>query len=81
MKQRGSLSLKYAVRKVLETRLGLDMNDTHQVLIYADDVNLIGDNIRMIGRNADVLLNTCYDVGIAVNTRKVDTWKQDVIEA
>ena len=30
------------------------MNGTHQVLAYADDVNLIGDDIRTIERNADV---------------------------
>ena len=34
-------ALQYAIRKVLETRLGLDMNDTNQILDYADDVNLI----------------------------------------
>ena len=38
------------------------MNGTHQVLTYAYDVNLIGDNIRTIERNANVLLNTCKDI-------------------
>ena len=33
----------------------------------ADDVNLIGDDIRTIERNADVLLNACKDIGLAVN--------------
>ena len=37
------------------------MNGTHQVLTYADDVNLIGDDIRTIERYADVLLNACKD--------------------
>ena len=36
--------------------LGLDMNGTHQVLAYADDVKLIGDDIRTIETNADI----CY---------------------
>ena len=43
---------------------------THQVLAYADDVNLIGDDIRTIKRNADVLLNACKDIGLAVNIGK-----------
>ena len=43
---------------------------THQVLAYADDVNFIGDNIRTIERNADVLLNACKDIGFAVNAGK-----------
>ena len=46
------------------------MNGTHQVLAYADDVNLIVDNIRTIERNADVLFNACKDIGLAVNTGK-----------
>ena len=46
------------------------MNDTHQVLAYANDINLIGDVIRTIERNADVLLNACKDVSLAVNKRK-----------
>ena len=66
LKQGDALSLllfnfarEYAIRKVQETRLGLDMNGTHQA--YSDDVNLIGD-ITIIERNADVLLlslNAC----------------------
>ena len=42
-----NFALEYAIRKVQETWLGLDMNGTHQVLAYADDVNLIGDDIRI----------------------------------
>ena len=41
-----NFALEYAIRKVQETNLGLDMNGTHQVLAYADDVNLIRDDIR-----------------------------------
>ena len=40
------------------------MNGTHQV-------NLIGDDIRTIERNADVLLNACKDIGLAVNMGKI----------
>ena len=29
------------------------MNGNHQVLAYADDVNLIGDDTRTIERNAE----------------------------
>ena len=33
-------------------------------------VCLIGDDIRTIGRNADVLLNACKVIDLAVNTEK-----------
>ena len=55
MKILSNFSLECAIRKVQENNLGLDMNGTHQVLAYADDVSLIGDDIRTIERNADVM--------------------------
>ena len=57
-----NFALECAIRKVQETNLGLDMNDTHEVLAYAEDVNLIGDGNRTIERNADVLLNDFKDM-------------------
>ena len=51
-----NFTLEYAVRKVQETRLGRDMHGTHQVLAYENDVNLTGNHIRTVERNADVLL-------------------------
>ena len=39
-------------------------------MLYADDVNLIGDDIRTMERNADVLLIACKDIGLAANTWK-----------
>ena len=65
--------------KVQETNLGLDMNGIHQVLAYADDVSLTGDDIRTIERNANVLLNACKDIDLAVNTWK--TKFKDIIMA
>ena len=46
------------------------MNGTHQILAYADDVNLIGDDIRTIERHANDLLNACKDNGLAANIGK-----------
>ena len=37
------------------------INIIHQILAYVDDANLIGDDIRIIERNADVLLNPCKE--------------------
>jgi retron-type reverse transcriptase len=40
-----NFALECAIRKVQEIQVGLKLNGTHQLLMYADDVNLLGDSI------------------------------------
>jgi hypothetical protein len=37
--------------------VGLKLNGTHQMMIYADDANLLGDNIATIKRNTETLID------------------------
>jgi hypothetical protein len=41
-----NFTLEYTIRKAQENQVGLKLNGTHQLQAFADDVNLLGDNIR-----------------------------------
>jgi hypothetical protein len=43
-----NFALDYVIRKVQENLMGLKLNGTHQLLAYADDVNLLGDNTETV---------------------------------
>jgi hypothetical protein len=50
--------------------VGLKLNRTHQLLIYADDVNLLGDNIDTIKKNTETLIDASKEVGLEINVEK-----------
>ena len=64
-----NFSKLFAIWKVLETILWLDLKGTHQVLAYTDNVTLL-DDIITIEINADVLLNAYKHICLPVNIRK-----------
>jgi hypothetical protein len=45
-------------------------NGTHQLLLYADDVNLLGDNRDTLKKNTQTLIDATKDVGLEINTEK-----------
>jgi hypothetical protein len=56
--------LEYAIRKVEEN---LKLHGTHQLLVNADDVNLLGNNIDNIKKNTENLIDTCKEVVLEVD--------------
>jgi hypothetical protein len=52
--------------------MGLKLNGTHQLLAYAGDVNLLGDNILVdtIKKNTETLIDASKEVGLEINVEK-----------
>jgi hypothetical protein len=59
--------LEYVIKKVQGNQVGLKLNGTHQLLVYADDVNLLGDNKT---KNTEPLIDASKEFGLEVNTEK-----------
>jgi hypothetical protein len=65
-----NFGLEYSIRKVQGNQVGLKLKGTHQLLVYADDVNLLGDNIDTIKKNTEILTDASKEVGLEVNAEK-----------
>jgi hypothetical protein len=65
-----NFALEYAIRKVQENYVGLKLNWAHQLPIYTDDANVLGENMNTIKVNTEALIDTSKKDGLEVNKEK-----------
>jgi hypothetical protein len=55
---------------ILVDQDGLKLNGTHQLLAYADDVNIWGGSVHTVKENAEALVVVTKEIGLEVNADK-----------
>ena len=48
----------------------MKLNDTHQLLAYADDINILEGSIHTVKENAEAPVVATKEIGLAVNADK-----------
>jgi hypothetical protein len=65
-----NFALEYSFRRVEKYQVELKLNGTHQLLAYAHDVNLLGDNVDNTKKNTETLTGSRKKVGLKINIEK-----------
>ena len=62
--------LEFAIRKVQVIQDGLKLDGTHQLLVYADDLNILGGSVHTTKENTESLVVASKEIGLEVNADK-----------
>ena len=65
-----NFALEYAIRTVQVNQDGLKLNGAHQLLAYADDVNIRGGSIHTLKENAEALVAATREIGLEISADK-----------
>jgi len=65
-----NLALEYTIGRVQVNKDGLKLNGTQQLLVYADDVNILGGSVHTIKKDTGALVVYSMETGLEVNALK-----------
>jgi len=65
-----NFALVSTIRRVRVNQYGLKLNGTYQLLVYADDANMLGGSVHTLKENAEDLIMVSKEIGLEVNADK-----------
>ena len=65
-----NFALGYATRRVQVNQDSLKLHGTHQLLVYADDINVLGRSTHTIKKITIALVAASKEIGLEVNADK-----------
>ena len=67
-----NFALEYAIRRVQVNQNGLKLNGTHQFLVYAYGINILGGSVYTIKKHTEALIAASKETGLEVNADKTN---------
>jgi hypothetical protein len=64
--------LEYTINRVQVKQDGLKLNGTYQLMVYADDVNILGGSVHTVKENTEALVAASKESGLEVNADKTE---------
>jgi hypothetical protein len=62
-----NFALEYAIRRVQVNQNGFKLNGTYYLLVYADDINILGGRVHSIKKSTEALVVARKENGLKVN--------------
>jgi len=62
-----NFALEYVIRNIRVNQDGLQLNGTHQLLVYVDNFHIFGGSVHTIKINTEILVVASSVIGLAVN--------------
>jgi hypothetical protein len=66
-----NFAIEYALKRVQINQNGFKLNSSHQILVYANYVNILGGSVRTI-KKAEVWVVASKEIGLEVNAHKTE---------
>ena len=65
-----NFAVDYAIRRVQVNQDGMKLNGTHQLLVFSDDINILGGSVRTITKYTKALFVCSKEIVLDVNADK-----------